>query len=139
MPLGERLYMQQGCMACHTASPEDTLKGPYLGGIAERYSRSELVESIVRPEAHIAQGFTTHWFELKEGGHVEGFVVREAGDEVEIRNQVGAVTVLPKEQIADRGKREGSLMPSGLVDNLTPDELASIIAFLESLSTDGTE
>ena len=55
------------------------------------------------------------------------------GDEVEIRNASGAVTVIPKTEIDERGKTEISVMPTGLADPLTPRELASIMAYLESL------
>ena len=38
--LGRTLFTRQGCVACHTASPEETEKGPSLGGIATRYHRA---------------------------------------------------------------------------------------------------
>ena len=87
--LGRTLFTRQGCAACHTASPEETEKGPYLGGIATRYSRAELLESLIRPAAKIAQGFATNFFDTTDGKHVEGFVVREGGTEVVIRDLAG--------------------------------------------------
>ena len=130
--LGRTLFTRQGCAACHTASPEETEKGPYLGGIATRYSRAELIESLVRPAAKIAQGFATNFFDTTDGKHVEGFVVREGGTEVVIRDLAGVETTLRKEQIKSRGVREGSIMPPGLVDSLTLQELASMLAYLGS-------
>lgn len=131
--LGETLFMRQACMTCHTASPEEALIGPYLGDIATRYDRAELVESIVRPAATIAQGFATHWFELRDGSRVEGFITTESGDRVEIHDQLGTSSTITKDEIVDRGERAGSLMPPGLVDHLTVEELASLVAYLESL------
>ena len=128
--LGRTLFTRQGCAACHTASPEETEKGPYLGGIATRYSRAELLESIVRPAAKVAQGFATNFFDTTDGKHVEGFVVREGGTEVVIRDLAGVETTLGKDQIKARGVREGSIMPPGLVDTLTLQELASLLAYL---------
>jgi putative heme-binding domain-containing protein len=130
--LGRILFTRQGCAACHTASPEETEKGPYLGGIATRYSRAELIESIARPAAKIAQGFATNFFDTTDGKHLEGFVVREGGTEVVIRDLAGVETTLRKEQIKSRGVREGSIMPPGLVDSLTLQELASLLAYLGS-------
>lgn len=130
--LGRTLFTRQGCAACHTASPEETEKGPYLGGIATRYSRAELIESIARPAAKIAQGFATNFFDTTDGKHFEGFVVREGGTEVVIRDLAGVETTLRKEQIKSRGVREGSIMPPGLVDSLTLQELASLLAYLGS-------
>jgi len=45
----------------------------------------------------------------------------------------GVVTTLKKSEIKERGKREHSMMPEALVAKLTPAELASVLAFLESL------
>ena len=92
-----------------------------------------MTESILKPSAKIAQGFETQKIALSSGQVYEGFVVREAGDELEMRNSAGAVTILSKKEIEERGKSELSVMPQGLIDPLTPHDLASMIAYLESL------
>ena len=106
-----------------------------LGGIAKRYNRTELCESILKPSAKIAQGFESLSFKLKNGDSLDGFVVKEGGDSVEVRNLVGATTVLEKGDIVERQKRDQSIMPEGLVANITTADLASLLAYLES--TDG--
>ena len=63
-----------------------------------------------------------------------GFVVREAGEEIEIRDAAGLSTVLKKKDIDERRQTPLSVMPEGLVDTLTVQELASILAYLESLT-----
>jgi putative heme-binding domain-containing protein len=130
--LGAELFTKAGCVACHTMNADEPPKGPFLGGIGTRYSRAELCESILRPSAKIAQGFETQWFKTKDDEEVEGFVTREGGDDLDVRNVAGVVTTLAKKNIAERGKRETSIMPLGLADKLTPSELASLISYLES-------
>jgi putative membrane-bound dehydrogenase-like protein len=130
--LGRTMFTRQGCSACHTASPEETEKGPFLGGIGTRYSVAEIVESIVRPNAKVAQGFATTWFDTKDGKQVQGFVVREGNLDVVIRDLAGVETTLMKTQITARGVREGSVMPTGLVDTLTLQELASLLAYMSA-------
>ncbi|MCA1686303.1 MAG: c-type cytochrome, partial [Planctomycetia bacterium] len=129
--LGAQLFERVGCVACHTVSKIESPKGPYLGDIANRYSRAELAESVLKPSAKIAQGFETQKFATLDGQTYEGFVVSESGEEVEIRNASGAATVIPKKEIDERGKSEISVMPTGLADPLTPRELASILTYLE--------
>jgi putative heme-binding domain-containing protein len=131
--LGKELFTRQGCVACHTISSDQPPKGPLLAGIAARNTKAELCESIMRPSAKIAQGFETQWFKTKDGDVIEGFVVREGGDEIEVRNITGISTTLKKPDIQKRGKRDVSVMPEGLVVKLTPHDLASIIAYLETL------
>jgi putative heme-binding domain-containing protein len=129
---GAKLLEIIGCVKCHTLGKSEPLKGPFLGDISVRYGRPEIIESILRPNAQIAQGFITTWVKLKDDQEFEGFIVREAGDTLEIRNLNGPM-VLEKKQIAERGTRPTSIMPEGLVDQLTPSELASILAYFESL------
>jgi putative membrane-bound dehydrogenase-like protein len=131
--LGGQLFVRQGCVACHTVKQSEAPKGSFLGDVAVRYNRSELVESILKPSAKVAQGFISHWFETRDGERYEGFIVREAGDEIELRNAAGIATVLPVKNVVKRGKLETSIMPEGLANNLTVEELASLLAYFESL------
>ena len=131
--LGGQLFERQGCVNCHAVAKTGPIKGPYLGDVAARYNRGELVESILKPSARIAQGFETQKIGLADGRTIEGFVVREAGTEIELRNSTGAVVVIPKADIDERVKGELSVMPVGLMDPLTPHDLASLIAYFESI------
>jgi putative heme-binding domain-containing protein len=123
------------CVACHTTAANEQPKGPFLGDIATRYSRAELCESILKPNAKIAQGFETQWFKTKDDLEYEGFVTREGGYDLDLRNVAGITTTLAKKDITERGKREKSMMPEGLMDKMTSSELASLLAFLETLKT----
>ena len=131
--LGERLFQRQGCIACHTVAPGEVPKGPSLLGISARYSRAELTESILKPSAKIAQGFEPQKIATVDGRTYEGFVVRESGDEIELRDIQGNVSILAKKEIDARAKGDVSIMPTGLVDPLTIQDLASLLAYLESL------
>jgi putative heme-binding domain-containing protein len=130
---GAKLFVKQGCVNCHAVSPSEPPKGPFLGGIAARYKRHELIESVLKPSHKIAQGFETQYFVTDDGLLFEGFVVRESGDEVELRNANGVATVVKKKSVEERGRRELSVMPTGLADRLTLDDLAGLLAYLESL------
>jgi putative heme-binding domain-containing protein len=132
--LGRKLFAQQACSACHTSAPGEPEKGPYLGGILSRYSKAEVIESILRPSAKVAQGFATHLFTTTDKRQLAGFVVREGQDQVVLRDLTGAETTLRKSEIISRSVSEVSTMPPSLVDTLTLQELASLLAFLESTS-----
>ena len=56
-------------------------------------------------------------------------------EEIELRDLTGQATILKQTDITKSGKLETSMMPVGLVDDLTPQELASIVAYLEWLKT----
>lgn len=130
--LGRRVFEQQACAACHTTAPADPEKGPFLGGIFTRYSRAEVLESILQPGARVAQGFATNTFTTTDGRQLTGFVTREGQDDVVVRDLTGTETTLRKAQVTSREVVAGTVMPTGLVDGITVPELASLLAFLES-------
>src|SRR5258708_38528227 len=129
---GAELFVKQTCIPCHTIAKNEPVKGPFLGDIAGRYTRAELIESILKPSAKIAQGFETQLFKMKNGQRHDGFIVHEGGDEIELRNATGA-TVIKTAEIEKRSKLETSIMPDGIANNLSTQELASLLAYLESL------
>jgi putative membrane-bound dehydrogenase-like protein len=131
--VGAKLFAKQGCINCHAVNANEPPKGPFLGGISTRYQRKDLIESILKPSAKIAQGFETQYVVTDDGLSQDGFIVRESGDEIELRNQNGVSRVIPKKSIEERGKRELSIMPTGLADRLTVDDLTAILAYLETL------
>ncbi len=129
--LGEALFGQQTCVICHTMKPDEPLKGPYLGNISGIYKGKDLAEAILNPNKSIAQGFHTNLFTLKDGNILMAFVSKEAADEIEVRDITGKVTVLKPDQIAKREESPASMMPPGLVNNLTVKEFAALLAYLE--------
>ena len=131
---GKGYYEQQGCIACHTVSSEGPQKGPNLGDISKQYNRTEMVEAIIKPNVVISQGFATRWFELADGSRVEGFVTQESAEIITVRNIAGAITEIDTPKITKRGESKQSMMPDGLVNNLSPEELASMLAYFESIA-----
>ncbi len=132
---GKEMFLRAGCVACHTVSADEPAKGPILSAVAKIYGRKELIESILKPNAKIAQGFETQWFDTTKGEHLEGFVTREGGDSVDVRNVAGQTVTIEKGNVKQRGKRDTSMMPEGLLNSFTPAELSSLLAYLESLKT----
>ena len=132
--LGKQLFTRQSCVTCHAVSMDEAQKGPYLGTIAQTYTRGVLAENIVDPGKTIAQGFATEIFTLKDGTSQMGFVTLESPEEVRIRNIAAQEFVLKPAEIAKRDKLPNSLMPPGLVSTLTTREFASLLDYLESLS-----
>ncbi len=130
---GQRLFKSQGCNACHTDATGQTPKGPHLVDIGKRYKRPELIESIIKPSAKLAQGFDSWSVLTSEGKTIQGFVVLESAETLTMRQANGLSVEIPKDEIEARKKQETSMMPQGLVDSLTPEELGDLLAYLESL------
>ena len=131
---GKGLFAAQSCRACHTDADGQTPKGPHLMDIGKRYSPAELVESILKPSAKIAQGYEAYLFAMVSGQTLTGFVVSEGAATVQIRESSGEVHELKRTDIEERRRQEPSAMPEGVAGNLTPEQLADLIAYLQSLT-----
>jgi len=132
--LGEQLFTKQTCVACHTTSQDQPQKGPYLGNIAQTYKRPDLAANILDPNKTIAQGFATNVFTLKDGSQNLGFVTNESPDKVTVRTITAQEFTYKKSDIVKRDTLPTSLMPMGIVNNLTVYEFASLLDYLEALS-----
>lgn len=131
---GERFFVSQGCAACHTTGKDDPPKGPNLHDIASRYKPEELITSILNPSQTVSQGFPTNVLKTKDGQLFSGFALRESGDEIVLRNMAAVTQVVPLAQVVERTKDEHvSSMTPGLVNNLTPEELADLLHYFRSL------
>ncbi len=131
---GEALFAKLNCAKCHTVNEGEPLRGPFLPNVAKTYKRDQLAESILLPSKSLAQGFVTYVFTMDNGKTITGFVTNEAADAITIRDNEGKEFTLPVQEIEERAKSSVSVMPEGLVKDLTVEEFASLIAYLESLA-----
>ncbi|HWE35996.1 MAG TPA: c-type cytochrome, partial [Isosphaeraceae bacterium] len=131
---GERLFTELSCVTCHTVRAGEPSKGPFLGAVAQTYRRRDLAEQVLVPSKVIAKGYTTNLLALKDGRQVEGFVVRETPEAVVVRNAAAQEQTIPVAEIDERGQSPKSLMPEGLAANLSVDDFASLLDYLESLA-----
>jgi putative membrane-bound dehydrogenase-like protein len=131
---GAGLFTNGTCRACHTDADGQTPKGPHLVDIGKRYKASELVESILKPSAKIAQGYEAYSFALVDGRVFTGFVVSESGSTVQIRDSSGITRELNRSDVEERRRQEQSVMPEGVAADLTPEKLADLVAYLQSLA-----
>ena len=136
---GEGIFLKMNCNKCHTVKPDEPIRGPYLPNVAKTYKREQLTESIVLPSKTIAQGFVTNLFEMSDGKQVTGFVISEADDVVTIRNNEGNELKLKVKDIEERAKQTISMMPDGLVKELTVEDLTALVTYLESLASRATK
>ncbi len=132
--IGEQMFARQTCVVCHAVSLSEVQKGPYLGNIAQTYSRADLATNIIDPQKTIAQGFATEMFTLKDGSQQMGFVTLESSAEVKVRNIAGAESTWKTADIAKRDKLPVSMMPPALASSMTVHEFASLLDYLESLA-----
>ncbi|MDP0491279.1 MAG: hypothetical protein Q7Q71_09550 [Verrucomicrobiota bacterium JB023] len=131
--LGKEIYTRQGCASCHAVSLEEVQKGPFLGTAGGKFTRDYLIESVLAPNATVAQGFVTELITLKDGSAVLGFITRNEDGEIDVRNIGGVVTTVKSADVAKREEQAISMMPAGLASGLTVHEFTSLIDYLGSM------
>ena len=129
---GRIVFETAQCTKCHTLDRHEDPRGPFLGDAGGRFDARHIVESILSPSEKIAQGFASESIVTKDG-EFAGFVTRDSNDEVQLRDLTGKVTSVAKASITQRTQIPGSMMPQGLIDNLSVDDFSSLVAFLESM------
>jgi putative heme-binding domain-containing protein len=130
--VGRKIFSQQGCVVCHTTKKSETPKGPFMGQIGSIMNREKIAESILKPNASIAQGFSTVHIITKDKRDLTGFVTEESADGVRLRDITGNVHDIKKNSIQKREELRTSIMPTGLANSLSLQEFASLVSFLES-------
>ncbi len=121
------------CFQCHTVGGNGGKAGPDLYAAGDKFSRSDLIVSVLDPSATIMMGYSTTVLLTQGGEQIEG-VLRSVSDSELVLMGVGNVqTRIRLEDIKERLTSPTSLMPAGLQTGLSVAEFADLIAYLESL------
>ncbi len=121
------------CSKCHVVGGQGGAIGPELSGIGARYPREELITSVLYPSARIFSGYETVVVATTDGRVLNGLVKTDNADGLEIQDAEGKRFQIPKADIEDRKNSDVSLMPNGIVEGITPQDFADLIAYLETL------
>ena len=134
---GKKIFVERAevyCIRCHKAGTEagEGEVGPNLAGIAARKDRQYLLESIVFPNKHIAEGYETVNVTLKSGTVYMGPLKRETETEIELNSPEDGLVKITKTDIKSR-ERGLSAMPEELRQILSKHDLRDLVEFLATL------
>lgn len=132
---GRRVFLEKpeaSCVRCHRVKGEGGEVGPELTGVGTRQAREYLLESIVLPNAKIAQGFETVLVTLKNGTLQAGVMKGETAETLTLLSPEDGLLKIQKADIKSR-ERGASGMPEGLAAAVGREELRNLIEFLSSL------
>jgi len=131
---GELVYRRADmtCLKCHAVAGSGGQVGPDLSSIGASAPVDYLVESLLNPNAKIKEGFHSLNVTDLNGKTVTGVKVRETKTELVLRDHEDREVVIPVADIDER-KNGQSLMPDGMTDPLTRQELIDLTRFLSEL------
>jgi putative heme-binding domain-containing protein len=134
---GEKIFNSPtaGCATCHQVKGQGIDFGPNLTEIGSKLAREALYESILDPSAGISFGFEAWNLELKSGDELFGIIVSDTPEQVAVKSVGGVVTKCRPGEIARREKGTLSIMPAGLQQNMSTQDLVDLIEYLGSLKS----
>jgi len=121
------------CIKCHQVAGEGVDFGPALSEIGTKLGKEALYESILDPSAGISFGFEAWQVELKSGDEAYGLIASETEDEIAVKTQNGVVSKYRKADIQSREKMKLSIMPAGLQQSMSTQDLVDLVEYLSSL------
>ncbi|MFN0069358.1 MAG: dehydrogenase, partial [Limisphaerales bacterium] len=122
-----------GCVTCHSVSGAPGLVGPDLGALGTAQTPEFILGAILDPQREVKEGFVAWEITTTDGASHQGYLRGGTEDEVALLDHLaGRVVRLPRARIAEQ-RQLGSLMPAGLVDGLTREELRDLLAYLAGL------
>jgi putative heme-binding domain-containing protein len=137
---GQRIFNSTtaACASCHKVKGQGTDVGPDLSEIGSKLAKEALYEAILDPSAGISFGYEAWQLELKNGDEPYGLIVSETPDEVAVKSNTGVVTRYKKAEVKSRQQMKLSIMPSGLQQAMSPQELIDMVEYLVGLKKPGT-
>jgi putative heme-binding domain-containing protein len=133
---GKQMFQVATCVACHKMNGVGTEMGPDLTKLDPKQQKPiEILRDILEPSLRINEKYYTYVIETNSGKVITGLILEETNEVVKVIENPLAKSqpiVLKKSDIAERKKSDTSIMPKGLLDKLTKDEILDLVAYVLS-------
>jgi putative membrane-bound dehydrogenase-like protein len=133
---GRAVFFRAGassCGSCHRVQGDGQWVGPDLSTIGVKYGKDELIRSILSPSSAIGYSFRSLVLALADGRVITGLLVEETTDQIVLKTAEGQRVAVPIRSIEERRTSDTSLMPEGLAQTMTDQEIVDLLAYLTTL------
>lgn len=136
--LGARLYRDALCIRCHRFGTLGKAVGPELTSVGRRFSRFDLLTSIVEPSRVVAEPYRLTHVSTADGLTRTGRLLAEGdyrSELIRLNTEIlrpGQFESIDKKQVESLQTIELSPMPQGLLDSLTPAEINALLNYLQA-------
>jgi putative membrane-bound dehydrogenase-like protein len=120
------------CSSCHSVGYVGGKLGPDLTKIGSIRTERDLLESIVFPSASFVRSYEPIVVTTKSGKQHNGLLRKDAADEVVVATGADQEVHIPRPEVDELQPSTVSVMPAGLDQQLSRQELADLVAFLKA-------
>jgi putative heme-binding domain-containing protein len=121
------------CGVCHRVQMRGGQVGPDLSQIGRIRTERDLLEAILYPSASLARDFESYTVATKDGESVSGVIQKETPEAIQLAGPTGQPTMIPRNTVTSVTPSALSIMPQGLEQALSVQELKDLVAYLRSL------
>lgn len=131
---GQTLFNSEraACASCHEIGYVGGKLGPDLTRVGQTRTERDLLEAVMFPSASFVRSYEPVLVATADGEEHAGIIRSEGAEEILLAAGPELELRLPRATITGIRPGQSSLMPSGLAEQLTPQELADLIAFLKA-------
>jgi putative heme-binding domain-containing protein len=131
---GRQTFAAAQCAACHKLGSEGGSVGPDLTALTSRFTRRDILESMVEPSKVVSEQYQNMVVFKKDGDDITGRVVEDTDKKlVLVTNPLTQERVeVRKSDVKDMAPSKVSPMPEGLLNTFTKDEILDLLAYIES-------
>jgi putative heme-binding domain-containing protein len=123
-----RAIFQKQCATCHRFFTEGGTIGPDITGMP-RTNIDYLLENIIDPSAVVSRDYRMQVIETNDGRVVTGLVEGESDQAVTLLT-VNERIIVPTTEIENRTESNVSMMPDGLLNPMTSEEIRDLIGYV---------
>ncbi len=135
--IGKKLFAEATCASCHKVQGQGGVIGPELTDLFTKWKGDQVavLREIIEPSHKIDDKYAMHLILTVDGQTVSGIITAEDKSSVSILSsqEAKSPTIVPRDDIDEMNKSKISMMPKGLLDQYTEDEIFEIVAYLESV------
>ncbi len=132
---GRQMFAAAACFKCHRFNAEGGIIGPDLTSVGKRFTPQYVLESLIEPSKVISDQYQAEVFVTDTGKTVVGKVANLNGKQLMVITNMlepGKFTQVNVDTIEEQSPSPVSMMPNGLLDTLTREEILDLVAYLRS-------
>ncbi len=126
-----KAVFEKNCAVCHKVHDVGTQVGPDIAARQDK-SNEGLLREILDPNRAVDQRFADYVAVTADGVVKNGILVEDMSGSITLRGQQGKDTRLLRSELESLTSSGKSLMPEGLENQITPEQMADLLSFLAS-------
>ena len=132
---GKQIYHSDAarCRTCHEPDLDGHTLGADLKQLSKNYSRAEILHHILEPSDKIAPEHTPYLLVTSAGLTHAGLLVEKSAEEIVLLTAQKQLLRVPSDEVELLEKQRISMMPERLLSDMTAQEAADLLAYLQSL------